>query len=914
MNTSPDHNSNSPLAGLDPEQLLLEGLGAGGDAATQEPRSNGSFVPPEIKELAALLPQFEIIELIGRGGMGAVYKARQTALDRLVAIKVLPPQVGRDPAFAERFSREAKALARLSHPRIVAVHDAGSVALPGTNDRLYYFVMEYVDGASLRDVIRAGKLPSAEALAIVPQICEALQFAHDEGIVHRDIKPDNILLDAKGRVKIADFGLAKLLDHTAQEVTLTGTHQVMGTLRYMAPEQMEGTKSIDHRADIYSLGVVFYELLTGEVPMGRFEPPSQRVQVDVRFDEVVLRSLAREPEKRYQSAGDIKTDVESISKSHPPRAAASSKEHAKEPVLQPRKFPIQMMARDAADILHMVAFVPVVIFIVFIVPTFLTFLIAQGAGEGHTRSIAIGAMVGLAVLLGLALILSMGSVQSVAVDSRGITVQRFVGPGKFLAWDDISRIRLMGRWEVVRHVWIWPGIPPRGSIMGVSSKNYFSLDARDGCWYVCPADPAGFVAELEEVERQTGRRLLETSDLPKGYAWDGKQPAAATAGMMVAYVVITVLLAICAGIPAAGIGMLLAWSDGPPGSSPAKVATAPPFTPGMTTYYENHTGVARSVAASNDGKYVVTVGDDGIMTIRDLKAGEVRSVGLFGDGVRDPLQIGLRSVAISNLSDYAYAAGNPHHSAIFKVHLDTGGVIRVPFNATATIQAVQPSSSEHRILCVHGDTKFQVLDPKGNVEVTTPIFPDKAFGNVRSIACSRSGLYTAITSSDMVPDGTGMKSAEPCQLSIIDIAGRTSLAWKIPDYADFSYAQLAWVDDQTVLLALPSGQLHRWRMNDAGNEWQAYEPVRIAPGSFTAACLSEDRKSIWLSTDRQLMAYDWQTGKSTAFANVQVKERAGSFAADAIESICVIRGRELIAAALWDGRVAIAKPVKIESD
>src|SRR5712692_9194174 len=132
--------------------------------------------------------------------MGAVYKARQPGLDRLVALKILPPDAGRDPAFAERFTREARALAKLNHPNIVGVYDFGQT------DGQYYLIMEFVDGLNLRQVLRAGELKPQEALRIVPQICEALQFAHDEGIVHRDIKPENILLDKKGRVKIADFG------------------------------------------------------------------------------------------------------------------------------------------------------------------------------------------------------------------------------------------------------------------------------------------------------------------------------------------------------------------------------------------------------------------------------------------------------------------------------------------------------------------------------------------------------------------------------------------------------------------------------------------------------------------------------------------------------------------------------------
>ena len=237
--------------------------------------------------------------------MGAVYKARQKSLDRLVALKIINPGADHDPDFAERFAREAKTLARLKHPNIVGVHDFGQT------EGLFYFVMEYVDGANLRQLIQSRELEPQQALAIVPQICAALQFAHDEGIVHRDVKPENILVDSRGRVKIADYGLAKLLDKSSMnDVTLTGTHQVMGTPRYMAPEQMEGSQDIDHRADIYSLGVVFYELLTGELPLGRFDLPSEKAGVDSRLDDVVLRALAKEPQRRYQHASELKTEVE----------------------------------------------------------------------------------------------------------------------------------------------------------------------------------------------------------------------------------------------------------------------------------------------------------------------------------------------------------------------------------------------------------------------------------------------------------------------------------------------------------------------------------------------------------------------------------------------------------------------------
>jgi tRNA A-37 threonylcarbamoyl transferase component Bud32 len=270
------------------------------------------FVAPEPGKLGVHLPHVEVLELLGRGGMGAVYKARQTKLDRLVALKILPPEAGRDPAFAERFVREARALARLSHPNIVAIHDFGDAG------ELHYLIMDYVDGVSLRQLLHTGPLPPQEALRIVAQICEALQYAHDEGVVHRDIKPENILLDKKGRVKIADFGLAKLVGATAPEALLTGSRQVMGTPHYMAPEQLERPQTVDHRADIYALGVVFYEMLTGELPLGRFAVPSARIPVDVRVDEIVLRALEKEPERRYQRVSEVKTEMELIGQFLPP--------------------------------------------------------------------------------------------------------------------------------------------------------------------------------------------------------------------------------------------------------------------------------------------------------------------------------------------------------------------------------------------------------------------------------------------------------------------------------------------------------------------------------------------------------------------------------------------------------------------
>jgi hypothetical protein len=299
----PDTNASDALDGLDPAALLRHGVDPAAATATA-PNDAARWQPPTPAELTALLPQFEVIELIGQGGMGAVYRAVQRRLDRTVALKVLPCGGDGDADFTARFVREAQTLARLNHPSLVTVHDFGQTGA------WCWLAMEFVDGANLRQVMRTGRLSPEQALAVVPQLCDALQYAHDEGVVHRDIKPENILMDGRGRVKIADFGLAKLRGDQEEEARLTGSGTILGTAHYMAPEQIEGARSVDHRADIYSLGVVFYEMLTGGLPLGRFEPPSRRVDIDVRLDEVVLKALEKDPQRRYQQASEVQAAVD----------------------------------------------------------------------------------------------------------------------------------------------------------------------------------------------------------------------------------------------------------------------------------------------------------------------------------------------------------------------------------------------------------------------------------------------------------------------------------------------------------------------------------------------------------------------------------------------------------------------------
>jgi serine/threonine protein kinase len=327
-------------------------------AFTAEPKAAHPPLSPE--QIAPHFPQLEILECLGRGGMGVVYKARQKSLNRLVALKLLAPERADDPQFAARFEKEARALAALSHPNIVAIYDFGvvqcSAAVPAAPDTghqeteqraagetpalLYFFLMELVDGVTLRQLLTKERVSTREALAIVPQICDALQFAHDQGIVHRDIKPENILMDRLGRVKVADFGLAKIVEGRDAPLgrpdrsshpdgigarrdnpTLTDAGKVMGTPQYMSPEQIQAPGEVDHRADIYALGVVFYQMLTGELPGKKLTPPSKKVHIDVRLDEVVLRALEKKPELRYQQASILKTQLETIASGSGPESA-----------------------------------------------------------------------------------------------------------------------------------------------------------------------------------------------------------------------------------------------------------------------------------------------------------------------------------------------------------------------------------------------------------------------------------------------------------------------------------------------------------------------------------------------------------------------------------------------------------------
>jgi Tol biopolymer transport system component/serine/threonine protein kinase len=251
------------------------------------------------------LGQYEIIEEIGRGGMAVVYKAWQPALERHVALKVLPDYFRHDPEFLARFQREARAAAGLSHPNIIAIHDVGE------QDGVHYIAMEWVDGGSLRDRLAAGALSLEQTQRVLAQTADALDCAHKHGLIHRDIKPGNILFTSDGRVKVADFGIA----HAADGTQLTRSGVILGTPEYMAPEQAQGMP-VDHRLDLYALGVVLYQMLTGRVPFRGTtphaalhaviyeSPPAPRAlnpELPAAVETVVLKALAKQPQDRFQT-------------------------------------------------------------------------------------------------------------------------------------------------------------------------------------------------------------------------------------------------------------------------------------------------------------------------------------------------------------------------------------------------------------------------------------------------------------------------------------------------------------------------------------------------------------------------------------------------------------------------------------
>ncbi|MEP2776947.1 MAG: serine/threonine-protein kinase [Luteolibacter sp.] len=259
-----------------------------------DPSQTAAFEAPEIEEIARLFPNYDIIRLIACGGMGAVYEATQRSLDRQVAIKVLPREFSADQAFREGFESEAKAMAKMNHPNLIGVYDFGEA------DGMLFIVMEYVAGNSLFAASHGVQVDPAVAISIIEAICHGLSDAHDHGILHRDIKPGNILLDQATNPKIGDFGLARALEREIED-----GEQIFGTPGYTAPEVLEPPYTIDQRADIFSVGVMLHELLTGLLPDADRRPASQICGCSFRLDAVIRKATHKDPNQRYASCKEL---------------------------------------------------------------------------------------------------------------------------------------------------------------------------------------------------------------------------------------------------------------------------------------------------------------------------------------------------------------------------------------------------------------------------------------------------------------------------------------------------------------------------------------------------------------------------------------------------------------------------------
>lgn len=261
------------------------------------PSELSSFDVPSLEAMNAYLPQFTFEKLAACGGMGAVYKAYQESLDRRVAVKILPPEFGAEKEFIDRFKIEARAMAKLNHTNIVGVYDFGITA--GGH---LYLVMEWIEGMSLHDLIHKGGLSLRKATNLAMQLCEALTFAHEHQIIHRDIKPGNIMVNGADHVKVADFGLARPVSDEAEQ------ENPFGTPDYAAPE-IRGGSVVDHRVDIYAAGVVLYEMLTGTIPGEPRRSVTEFAKISTRWDSIIAKAMDPDPEKRYQDAGELRAHI-----------------------------------------------------------------------------------------------------------------------------------------------------------------------------------------------------------------------------------------------------------------------------------------------------------------------------------------------------------------------------------------------------------------------------------------------------------------------------------------------------------------------------------------------------------------------------------------------------------------------------
>ena len=316
-----DPGVKAPEAGARPDAAAVAAAQVAGAVAGQAAAGSRSPPRPAHKQqprtaqndIAAgtILNGYEVGVVLGRGAMGTVYRGRQLSLERPVAIKVMSSDLVSQPEFILRFRREAAALASLSHHNVVSIIDQGNV------DNDWYFVMEYVDGPTMRRTLSQRTLRMSQALELAVQLGRGLDYAHSRGVVHRDLKPENVLLADDGAsgfvAKICDFGLADILYSDRSFVNLTGSRISMGTVNYMAPEQRQDAGRVDQRADVFSYGVILYEMFTGELPLGRYQDPSKRNKnLDRRLDPVIMRALEPDARRRYPRVRELVEVIEQV--------------------------------------------------------------------------------------------------------------------------------------------------------------------------------------------------------------------------------------------------------------------------------------------------------------------------------------------------------------------------------------------------------------------------------------------------------------------------------------------------------------------------------------------------------------------------------------------------------------------------
>ncbi len=314
-----------------------------------ESTSPTGFVAPDPARLAGLFPGYQISRLIACGGMGAVYEAVQRSLDRTVAIKILPQEFTADESFRDGFQAEAKAMARLNHPNLIGVYDFGEV------EGMLFIIMEYVPGQSLFQAAGSQSVDPYEVARLLAAISRGLAHAHENGIIHRDIKPANILLDTQMQPKIGDFGLARPLERKIQE-----GEDIFGTPGYTAPEVLQNPQSIDHRADIFSLGVMLHELLTAKLPTDDPRPPSAICHCDPRFDAVVRKATQPSPGSRYSSANEIAAELDAIASAAGRRVLQTAAGATRRPPVTPKYQPVASSSSNAPVIIGLVIAIAVV--------------------------------------------------------------------------------------------------------------------------------------------------------------------------------------------------------------------------------------------------------------------------------------------------------------------------------------------------------------------------------------------------------------------------------------------------------------------------------------------------------------------------------------------------------------------------